>query len=112
MIRVGAQRDMPVYFPAFAGTKLYCLVTEAGTGIYNLHLISNEQHQCTEWLYVIFVQLSNVVVVSISRVPALTGSQRSPALLLSSQVVGGLNALKLLIVLNAVCLLNFNDFLY
>ena len=29
MIRVGAPRDMPVYFPAFAGTKLYCLVTEA-----------------------------------------------------------------------------------
>ena len=25
----GAPRDMPVYFPAFAGTKLYCLVTEA-----------------------------------------------------------------------------------
>ena len=22
-------RDMPVYFPAFAGTNLYCLVTEA-----------------------------------------------------------------------------------
>ena len=30
VIRVGAPRDMPVYFPAFAGTKLYCLVTEAG----------------------------------------------------------------------------------
>ena len=29
MIRVGAPPDMPVYFPAFAGTKLYCLVTEA-----------------------------------------------------------------------------------
>ena len=29
VIRVGAPRDMPVYFPAFAGTKLYCLVTEA-----------------------------------------------------------------------------------
>ena len=29
MIRVGAPRDMPVYFPAFAGTELYCLVTEA-----------------------------------------------------------------------------------
>jgi len=27
VIRVGAPRDMPVYFPAFAGTKLYCLVT-------------------------------------------------------------------------------------
>ena len=52
--------------------------------------MSNEEHQCTEWLYVIFVQLSNVVVVSISRVPTLTGSQRSPALLLSLQVVGGL----------------------
>jgi len=69
-------------------------------GIYNLHLMSNEEHQCTEWLYVIFVQLSNVVVMSINRVPTLTGSQRSPALLLSLQVVGGLNALKLLIVLN------------
>ena len=29
MILVGAPRDMPVYFSAFAGTKLYCLVTEA-----------------------------------------------------------------------------------
>jgi len=29
VIPVGAPRDMPVYFPAFAGTKLYCLVTEA-----------------------------------------------------------------------------------
>jgi len=29
VIRVGAPRDMPVYFPVFAGTKLYCLVTEA-----------------------------------------------------------------------------------
>ena len=29
VIRVGVPRDMPVYFPAFAGTKLYCLVTEA-----------------------------------------------------------------------------------
>ena len=29
VIWVGAPRDMPVYFPAFAGTKLYCLVTEA-----------------------------------------------------------------------------------
>ena len=29
VIRVGAPRDMPVYLPAFAGTKLYCLVTEA-----------------------------------------------------------------------------------
>ena len=29
MGRVGVSCDMPVYFPAFAGTKLYCLVTEA-----------------------------------------------------------------------------------
>ena len=29
VIRVGAPRDMPVYLPAFAGTKLCCLVTEA-----------------------------------------------------------------------------------
>jgi len=29
VIRVGAPRDMPVYFPAFAVTKLYCLVTDA-----------------------------------------------------------------------------------
>ena len=29
VIRVGAPSDMPVYFPAFAGTKLYCLVLEA-----------------------------------------------------------------------------------
>ena len=29
VIRVGAPRDMPVYFPAFAGTTLYCLLTEA-----------------------------------------------------------------------------------
>jgi len=28
VIRAGAPRDVPVYFPAFAGTKLYCLVTE------------------------------------------------------------------------------------
>jgi len=33
VIRVGAPRDMPVYFPTFAGTKLYCLVTE---GVNNL----------------------------------------------------------------------------
>jgi len=27
VIRVGVSCDMPVYFPAFAGTKLYCLVS-------------------------------------------------------------------------------------
>jgi len=30
VIRVGAPRDMPVYFPAFAGTKLYCLTEAVG----------------------------------------------------------------------------------
>ena len=29
-------RTVPVYNPAFAGTKLYCLVTEAYMGVKNL----------------------------------------------------------------------------
>ena len=44
MIRVDAPRDMPVYFPAFAGTKLYCLVTEA-VGVNNLpKVVAQQRH--------------------------------------------------------------------
>ena len=43
VIRVGAPRDMPVYFPAFAGTKLYCLVTEATTNVHNGSSISQSR---------------------------------------------------------------------
>ena len=39
MIRVGAPRDMPVYFPAFAGTKLYCL------GVNNLPKVVAQQRR-------------------------------------------------------------------
>ena len=45
MIRVGAPRDMPVYFPAFAGTKLYCLVTEQLEGVNNLPKVVAQQRR-------------------------------------------------------------------
>jgi len=61
VIRVGAPRDMPVYFPAFAGTKLYCLVTEA-VGCEQLAIETKEKWQ--------------LIIVSLTRSSATTNRPR------------------------------------
>ena len=69
VIRVGAPRDMPVYFSAFAGTKLYCLVTDDPRAIGHILKVLWRYSFCSynrflsESLFIIYPKYNNNIML-------------------------------------------------